>query len=179
MHTRTHFAWLPETANDYQRDGAVVLRGVLTPAQVERLAEGVEHNLAHPSGLAQVASQPDDPGRFVEDFCTWQDNAAYRDVLFDSALPDVAAQLMRSNLNERGFVFVVLRECVVRLVQILHSLGDHTFHQLVDARYFIVQAGVLKRNSGLHGEGGHKQAVIFTERLFGTSQCEQTDHIVF
>ncbi len=97
MHTRTQFALLPETANDYQRDGAVVLRGVLTPAQVERLAEGVEHNLAHPSGLAQVASQPDDPGRFVEDFCTWQDNAAYRELLFDSLLPDVAAQLMRSH----------------------------------------------------------------------------------
>ena len=43
-----------------------------------------------------VASQPDDPGRFVEDFCTWQDNPAYRAVLLQSALPRVAAQLMRS-----------------------------------------------------------------------------------
>ena len=84
-----------QCAADFQHDGAVVLRGVLTPREVRRLAEGIEHNLAHPSALSMVASQPDDPGRFVEDFCTWQDNAAYRDILFDSALAQVAAQLMQ------------------------------------------------------------------------------------
>ncbi len=84
------------TAEDFARDGAVLLRGVLTPPEVELLTLGIEHNLAHPSALAQVASQPDDPGRFVEDFCTWQDNPAYRSALLESALPQVAAQLMRS-----------------------------------------------------------------------------------
>ena len=88
---------LPATAAaDFARDGAVVLRGVLNSAQVQLLAQGIEHNLAHPSALAMVASQPDDPGRFVEDFCTWQDNPAYRAVLLESALPRVAAELMQS-----------------------------------------------------------------------------------
>ena len=85
-----------QTINDFTRDGAVLLRGVLTPGEVQRLAQGIEHNLAHPSPLAMVASQPDDPGRFVEDFCTWQDNPHYQAVLFESALPRVAAQLMHS-----------------------------------------------------------------------------------
>ncbi len=85
-----------DTVDDFVRDGAVVLRGVLSAAQVQLLEQGIEHNLAHPSALAMVASQPDDPGRFVEDFCTWQDNPAYRAILCDSALPQVAAQLMRS-----------------------------------------------------------------------------------
>lgn len=61
-----------------------------------RLAEGIEHNLAHPSALAMVASAPDDPGRFVEDFCTWQHNPAYREVLCESALPAVSARLTGS-----------------------------------------------------------------------------------
>lgn len=88
---------LPETTiSSYLRDGAVVLRGVLTAAELARLEEGIEHNLAHLSPLAIVASEPDDPGRFVEDFCTWQTNAAYRDVLCKSSLPQVAAQLMQS-----------------------------------------------------------------------------------
>jgi ectoine hydroxylase-related dioxygenase (phytanoyl-CoA dioxygenase family) len=81
---------------DYRRDGAVLLRGVLSPREVQRLAEGIEENLGHPSALALVASEPDDPGRFVEDFCTWQDNAAYREILCDSALPALAAQLTDS-----------------------------------------------------------------------------------
>ena len=88
---------LPETAvADYQREGAVVLRGVLNSEQVERLQHGIEHNLARLSPLAQVASRADDPGKFTEDFCTWQNNPAYTDILRKSALPAVARALMQS-----------------------------------------------------------------------------------
>ncbi len=81
---------------DYQRDGAVLLRAALSPRDVQTLSEGIDHNLAHPSALAMVASAPDDPGRFVEDFCTWQENPAYQAILHDSALPAIAAQLTDS-----------------------------------------------------------------------------------
>ncbi len=88
---------LPEgIATDFANDGAVVLRGVLNAHELALLERGIEHNLANLSPLALVASEPDDPGRFVEDFCTWQDNPAYREVLHASALPHIAAQLMRS-----------------------------------------------------------------------------------
>ncbi len=86
----------PQTVSDYTREGAVVLRGVLTPEEVQELAAGIEHNLAHLSPLALIASQPDDPGRFVEDFCTWQGNPHYVRILRTSALPRVAAGLMQS-----------------------------------------------------------------------------------
>ena len=46
----------PATVQDYARLGAVVLRGVLTPFEVTTLARGIEHNLAHLSPLALVAS---------------------------------------------------------------------------------------------------------------------------
>lgn len=92
----TTYSLPSQAVADYQRDGAVVLRGVLTPEQVATLARGIEHNLAHLSPLALVASQPDDPGRFVEDFCTWPVNADYAAVLQHSGLPAVAAQLMHS-----------------------------------------------------------------------------------
>ena len=83
-------------ADAYQFNGAVVLRGVLNPAEVNRLEEGIGHNLGQLSPLALVASEPDDPGRFIEDFCTWQTNPAYQDILQNSALPHIAAQLMQS-----------------------------------------------------------------------------------
>ena len=84
------------TRTAFTRDGAVVLRGVLTGDEVKALEQGIEHNLAHPSALKLIASQADDPGRFVEDFCTWQHNPFYRAVMTQSALPQVAAQLMHS-----------------------------------------------------------------------------------
>ena len=45
---------------------------------------------------AKVASRPDDPGFFIEDFCCWQENGAYRRVIFDSPLAAAAGLLMAS-----------------------------------------------------------------------------------
>ena len=92
---REHF--LAEgSAAQFAADGAVVLRGVFNASELALLERGIEHNLAHLSPLALVASERDDPGHFVEDFCTWQDNPAYADILKGSALPHIAAQLMQS-----------------------------------------------------------------------------------
>ncbi|MDX1464262.1 MAG: phytanoyl-CoA dioxygenase family protein [Halomonas sp.] len=80
----------------YERDGAVCIRGLFDKAQIDDLAKGIEKNLEHPSPRAKVASQPDDPGWFFEDFCNWQDNIEYRRFIFESGLGEVAAKLMRS-----------------------------------------------------------------------------------
>ena len=86
----------PETAAAFARDGAVCLRGVLTPAEVDLLRAGIDANLARPSPRAKVASRPDDPGFFIEDFCNWQTNDAYRGVIFGSALGAAAGALTGS-----------------------------------------------------------------------------------
>ncbi len=85
-----------ETISCFARDGAVVLRGVLPTMQLLQLELGIEENLANLSPLAIVASEPDDPGRFVEDFCTWQSNATYEHILKETALPWIARDLMQS-----------------------------------------------------------------------------------
>lgn len=81
----------------FAADGAVVLRGLLTPAEVALLREGIDMNLAWPSPRAKVASRPEDPGFFIEDFCNWQHNSAYRQFIFGSALAAVASRLMQSH----------------------------------------------------------------------------------
>lgn len=86
----------PEIAHAFERDGVVCLRRVLKPQEVQRLREGLDANLAAPSPRAKVASRPDDPGLFIEDFCNWQENAAYREVITTSALAAVAARLTGS-----------------------------------------------------------------------------------
>jgi ectoine hydroxylase-related dioxygenase (phytanoyl-CoA dioxygenase family) len=80
----------------FQADGAVVLRGLLQSHEVQLLRRGIDENLAHPSPRAKVASRPDDPGWFIEDFCCWQENECYRRVIFESQLGEVGAHLMRS-----------------------------------------------------------------------------------
>ena len=80
----------------FQADGAVVLRQLLQPHEVELLKQGIDENLAHPSVRAKVASRREDPGSFIEDFCCWQDNEPYRRVIFESRIGAAGAQLMRS-----------------------------------------------------------------------------------
>jgi ectoine hydroxylase-related dioxygenase (phytanoyl-CoA dioxygenase family) len=80
----------------FQREGAVVLRQLLQPSEVELLKTGIDANLANPSPRAKVASRLDDPGLFIEDFCCWQENEAYRRFIVDSALGEVGGKLMRS-----------------------------------------------------------------------------------
>lgn len=84
------------TIEAYARDGAVVVRGAFTPDEVALVARGVERNLADPGPLAQVASDPDDPGRFVEDFCNWQRIGEYREFIETSDAAEIARQLMGS-----------------------------------------------------------------------------------
>jgi len=81
---------------DFARDGAVCLRGVIPLELIDLLRQGIDSNIAAPSPRAKIASRPEDPGRFVEDFCNWQDNPAYRRFIFESGLGEIAAGLMGS-----------------------------------------------------------------------------------
>lgn len=80
----------------FRRDGAVILRGLLQPAQVATLRAGIDANLARPSPRAKVASSNADPGFFIEDFCCWDENPAYRDFIFNVPLAAVAGELTGS-----------------------------------------------------------------------------------
>jgi ectoine hydroxylase-related dioxygenase (phytanoyl-CoA dioxygenase family) len=80
----------------FARDGAVCLRQVLSSSDVALLSAGIEVNLKHPSERAKIASRADDPGRFIEDFCSWQENERYRRFIFESPLAEIAGELMQS-----------------------------------------------------------------------------------
>ncbi len=80
----------------FARDGVVVVRGLVPPAQLELLAAGVEAALDAPSERAIVASRDDDPGRFVEDFVRWQDIPQIAEVAVGSTIAEAAATLLDS-----------------------------------------------------------------------------------
>lgn len=84
------------TVEQFRRDGACVIRQLLTADELAPLAQGIEANLAAPSPRGKVASRPDDPGRFFEDFCNWQEIAAYRRFIHETPLALLAQRLMGS-----------------------------------------------------------------------------------
>jgi len=90
------FRLAPQAIERFELDGAVPLRGLVSPAQLATLRTGIDFNLAHPSPRAKVASRADDPGWFIEDFCNWQENEHYRRFIFESDVAAVAGELMHS-----------------------------------------------------------------------------------
>jgi ectoine hydroxylase-related dioxygenase (phytanoyl-CoA dioxygenase family) len=89
-----HFEVSAEDRAAFARDGAVCIRGLFSPDEVALAARGIERNLTEPSANSKVASRPDDPGHFFQDFCNWQRIGEYRDLIFESAAAAAAAQLM-------------------------------------------------------------------------------------
>jgi len=86
-----------ESVAAFQRDGAVCIRQLFRPEEMQTLRRGIDANLAALSLRAKVASAADDPGYFVEDFCNWQENEHYRRFIFDSPLAETGGRLMQSS----------------------------------------------------------------------------------
>lgn len=95
---------------DYARDGAICIRGLLSAAQIDLLRQGIETNLQALSPRAKVASNADDPGYFVEDFCNWQSNPFYKQFLFQSELGEVAGRLMQSSTSRLYHDHLLVKE---------------------------------------------------------------------
>ena len=58
------------------------------------MSAGSSATWSDPGPMFKTASKPDDPGRFVEDFCNWQRIDEYRAIAFDSRAADAAGELM-------------------------------------------------------------------------------------
>ncbi|WP_089721524.1 phytanoyl-CoA dioxygenase family protein [Candidatus Entotheonella palauensis] len=85
-----------DTVVQYERDGAVCVRGLFSQAWLELLAAGLERNLAEPGPHAKTYTEAGRPGFFFGDYCNWQRIPEYRQFAFASPAADLAAAVMRS-----------------------------------------------------------------------------------
>jgi ectoine hydroxylase-related dioxygenase (phytanoyl-CoA dioxygenase family) len=81
----------------FRRDGACVVRGLLDAAELARLEEAVERNIAEPSERAIAGGGENGSGRFFEDFRNWERITGYEDVIRRSRIGEVAARVMGSS----------------------------------------------------------------------------------
>jgi ectoine hydroxylase-related dioxygenase (phytanoyl-CoA dioxygenase family) len=83
-----------DLVQEFRTNGAVRIRNIFSSDELALLRDAIDRNIAGPSPRAKVASRPDDPGWFFEDFCNWQDNAGYRRFVMESPAPSVAGALI-------------------------------------------------------------------------------------
>ncbi len=91
----------------FQRDGAVVLRGVLAD-WVDQMAAGVERNMANPGPYGSENTV--DEGRFFDDYCNWQRIPEFEKVIRESSAAQIAARAMKSATAQIFHDHVLVKE---------------------------------------------------------------------
>ncbi len=162
----------PELTDAFARDGAVCLRGLLNADEVALLCAGIDANIAAPSPRAKVASRPDDPGFFIEDFCCWQDNDAYRRVIFDSPLAAAAGQLMQSQAVRLYHDHMLTKEPGTRQRTPWHQ--DQPYYNIEGRQNisFWIPVDPVRRHSTLEFVAGSHKGPWLMPRTFMDNQAK-------
>lgn len=94
----------------FQKQGAVVLRNVISSHELKVLRDGIDEVLRHPSPRAQIASEESDKGRFFEDFNRWTDVPQLELFVKGTQLGRIGACLMQSGTATLYHDHVLVKE---------------------------------------------------------------------
>ena len=95
--------------DSYARDGAVLVRG-LFDGFVDLIAEGIDQNMADPGPYAAENLKPGESGRFFDDYCNWSRIPSFQNVIRESPVAEVAADLMMSDQVQLFHDHVLVKE---------------------------------------------------------------------
>jgi ectoine hydroxylase-related dioxygenase (phytanoyl-CoA dioxygenase family) len=145
----------------FRRDGAVALRGVLSPEEIEALRAGVERDLADPSPLAI------ETGRFFEDFRSWKRIPEFEAVIRNSRLAELAGELMGSREVRLFHDHVLVKEAGSTEPSPWHQ--DQPYY-CVDGRqnvsFWIPLDPVTRENTLEFAAGSHASGTWYMPRSF-------------
>ena len=92
---------------DFQRDGAVVVRGVFAD-WVDLMASGIDRNLSNPGEYASENAVTE--GRFFDDYCNWTRIPEFERVVRESPAAELAAKAMQSRTAQFFHDHVLVKE---------------------------------------------------------------------
>ena len=95
--------------DSYARDGAVLVRGLFN-GFVDQIAAGIDQNMDEPGPYAAENLQPGESGRFFDDYCNWSRISFFQDVIRQSPVAEVAADLMMSDQVQLFHDHVLVKE---------------------------------------------------------------------
>lgn len=122
----THPLVTPEMIETYQRDGVVLVPGLFSD-HVETLREGVAVNMAEPGPYASNNEKKGQTGLFFDDYCNWTRISQFQDVIENSPVAQVAADLMRSKTVQMFHDHVLVKEPGTSMPTPWHQDGPYYF----------------------------------------------------
>ncbi|XP_037790621.1 uncharacterized protein LOC119585978 [Penaeus monodon] len=73
-----------EVVEQYQRDGAVLVKSVFSPSWVNKVRDGIMKNLEKPSQYSERLVAKEGEGAYFDDYCNWSWIEEFRDYIFNS-----------------------------------------------------------------------------------------------
>jgi ectoine hydroxylase-related dioxygenase (phytanoyl-CoA dioxygenase family) len=155
---------------NFERDGAVCVRGAFSPEWLALLADGIAENMARPGPMAKEYTAPGQPGRFFGDYCNWRRIPQYREFLWRSPAARIAGTLMGASRVNLFHEHVLVKE---------PGTGEKTpWHH--DQPYWTVDGAQVcslwmsldpvPRESGVeYVAGSHRWGKWFTPKSFATA----------
>ncbi|NSY38048.1 phytanoyl-CoA dioxygenase family protein [Leisingera sp. ANG59] len=116
----------PEHVEQFQRDGVVLIRGLFAN-QVELLRAGVAANIDNPGPYASNNEKAGQTGRFFDDYCNWTRIPEFRQVIQESPVAEVAADLMKSTSVQMFHDHVLVKEPGTSMPTPWHQDGPYYF----------------------------------------------------
>ena len=156
----------------YNQTGVLYIPNLLSAKEIKRLENGIELNLQNLSTMAKVASPESDTGLFIEDFCIWQDNPYYKQIIFDSPLAAIAGLLMQSKQVRLYHDHILVKEPYTQNVTPWHQ--DLPYYNIngMQTCIFWIPIDPVSRESTLEFISGSHLGALYTPRTFKDNQAQ-------
>lgn len=151
---------------DYQRDGAVVLRDILQPAWLERMRDAVDRGLTRPGKISEEYAK--DGGRYLGDMFMWLRDADFRALALESPLPEIARQVMASASVTFFYDQLLVKEPMTPTQTPWHQdlpywplRGEQILSLWIGCDPVPAEAGAMR-----YVKGSHRAGVMYAPRAF-------------
>ncbi|KAL3698588.1 hypothetical protein R1sor_012664 [Riccia sorocarpa] len=117
-----------EQVQQFEEDGATVLRGFFSSEWIEQLREAADENLKNPGPLCDESVKPGEPGRFHDDQFLWMRYDVMKRFIFESPAAEIARQMSRANQMRLLHDHLIVKEPGTQTTTPWHN--DHSYWPL-------------------------------------------------
>jgi len=118
--TTTSIPILDEQVEAFERDGAVILRNMISADWIQRMCAAIDSVLSRPSQFSSEMAKPGE-GRFYGDFFLWRSNGDIQAFIFESPLAEIAQRMMRAETTRFFYEQLLVKEPLGRAVTPWHQ----------------------------------------------------------
>eukprot|EP00271_Cylindrocystis_brebissonii_P016269 TRINITY_DN39637_c0_g1_i1.p1 TRINITY_DN39637_c0_g1~~TRINITY_DN39637_c0_g1_i1.p1 ORF type:complete len:311 (-),score=40.55 TRINITY_DN39637_c0_g1_i1:385-1317(-) len=112
----------------FEADGACVVRGLFSSEWVDSLRAAAEENLRHPGPLCDEHVKEGEPGRFHDDQFLWHRHEEAREFVFKSPAAEIARQMARAKSVRLFYDQLLVKEPGTKTATPWHN--DQSYWQL-------------------------------------------------